>query len=197
MSLCKTINFLSNDTTSKSKFFFRKIVQEKIAITSIGSFLRKTHNFSWVELISREIYQISNLKQDEIVSNLQKMAKICPKSFWIWNEKSFREKVTSQVIVEKNCKSFNFYKSSFLKKKITKKVIWLPKYLKTRHLPIWRQIDIFITKKAPSILLKIYKRRRSQAMLPLYWLHSFEFVRHLLCRSCLKYQVAIIQVNIV
>ena len=79
MSLCKTLNFLSNDTTSKSEFFFRKIVKEKIVINYVSSFLRKTYNFSWFELISRENFQISNLKQDEIASNLQKIAKICPK----------------------------------------------------------------------------------------------------------------------
>ena len=60
-------------------FFFRKIVKEKIVFNYIGSFLRKTHNFSWFELISREMFQISNLKQDEIASNLQKIAKICSK----------------------------------------------------------------------------------------------------------------------
>ena len=64
-------------------FFFRKIVKEKIVINYINSFLRKTYHFSLLEVISRESFQILNLKQDEIAPNLQKIAKICPKPYWI------------------------------------------------------------------------------------------------------------------
>ena len=54
-------------------------VKEKILMIFIGPFVRKNYYFSSFELISRDIFQISNLKIEKLVCNLQKIAKICPK----------------------------------------------------------------------------------------------------------------------
>ena len=155
-------------------------------------FLRQTYNFSWFELISREIFQISNLKQDEIASNLQKIAKICPKPLRIWDWKSFKENAASQIMLKTSLKSCSFYKSKFLKKNITQKCIWLKSELANLALN-WH----FHNEKSAIYLPQNLLLARPCCHCTDYTASSLWDIYLILCGSCLKYQIGIIQLNIV